>query len=103
MFTSLGAIDNGRYLGTPGAWSWVGLISFSMIVSFGVWGMPQLVTRFYSIRTSRVLKLGTVLATAPDGEGVITAEIDFDQLGRIRSRLPSLEHRRDLDRLSPGE
>jgi predicted amidohydrolase len=44
---------------------------------------------------------GTVVATAPDGEGLITAEIDFDQLGQIRSRLPSLQNRRDLDQLSP--
>ena len=44
---------------------------------------------------------GTVLATAPDGEGVITAEINFDRLDRIRSQLPSLQHRRDLDQLAP--
>lgn len=43
---------------------------------------------------------GTVLATATDGNCVITAEIDLEQLGRIRSQLPSLQHRRPLDRLS---
>ena len=63
VFTRLAAIESGKYLRTPGAWGWIGLVSFSMIVSFGVWGMPQLVTRFYSIKSSRVLKLGTVLAT----------------------------------------
>jgi deaminated glutathione amidase len=40
---------------------------------------------------------GTVLATAPDGEGFIMAEIDFDNLDRIRRQLPSLQHRRDLE------
>jgi predicted amidohydrolase len=45
---------------------------------------------------------GTVLATAPDGEGLITAEIDFDQLGQIRSRLPCLQHRRNLEKLPPA-
>lgn len=59
----LATIDNGQYLRTPGVWGWAGLVSYSMIVSFGVWGMPQLVTRFYSIKSSTVLKLGTVLAT----------------------------------------
>ncbi len=59
----LAAIEGGQYLRTPGVWGWAGLISYSMIVSFGVWGMPQLVTRFYSIKSSKVLKLGTVLAT----------------------------------------
>lgn len=63
VFTRLGAIENGLYLRTPGIWGWLGLISFSMIVSFGVWGMPQLITRFYSIKNARVLKLGTVVAT----------------------------------------
>ncbi len=42
---------------------------------------------------------GTVLAKAADGEGVITAEIDFDSQKQIRSRLPCLQHRRDLDQL----
>ena len=39
---------------------------------------------------------GTILATAADGPGVITAEIDFDRQKELRSRLPALDHRRDL-------
>ena len=53
----------GGLIDTPGVWGWAGLISFSLIVSFGVWGMPQLVIRFYSIKKARLLKIGTVLAT----------------------------------------
>jgi predicted amidohydrolase len=37
---------------------------------------------------------GTVLATAPDGEGLAIAEIDMDQIARTRDRLPSLKNRR---------
>ncbi|MCK4328518.1 sodium/proline symporter [candidate division WOR-3 bacterium] len=48
---------------TPGLWGWAGLISFCLIVSFGVWGMPQLIIRFYSIKSTKVLKIGTVVAT----------------------------------------
>ncbi len=48
---------------TPGVWGWAGLISFALIVSFGVWGMPQLVVRFYSIRSVQVLRIGTVVAS----------------------------------------
>jgi len=48
---------------TPGEWGWAGLISYSMIVSFGVWGMPQLTVRFYSIKSVSVLRVGTVVAT----------------------------------------
>lgn len=63
LFLRLGALDGGKFLATPGVWGWPGLLSYAAIVSFGVWGMPQLVTRFYSIKSVRVLKLGTVLAT----------------------------------------
>ncbi|MCK4257157.1 hypothetical protein KAX35_09735, partial [candidate division WOR-3 bacterium] len=48
---------------TPGLWGWAGLVSFCLIVSFGVWGMPQLIVRFYSIKSTKVLKIGTVVAT----------------------------------------
>jgi SSS family solute:Na+ symporter len=63
VFAGLAEIDAQKYLYTPGVWGWAGLISYSMIVSFGVWGMPQLITRFYSIKSSKVLRLGTVVAT----------------------------------------
>jgi SSS family solute:Na+ symporter len=58
----LAEIDPG-YVGTPGVWGWAGLISYATIVSLGVWGMPQLMIRFYSVRDTRVLRSGTVLAT----------------------------------------
>ncbi|MGQ9708362.1 MAG: sodium:solute symporter family transporter [bacterium] len=63
LFVRLNAIEGGRFIQTPGEWGWAGLLSYSAIVSFGVWGMPQLVSRFYSIKSVKVLKLGTVLAT----------------------------------------
>ncbi|MEW6582022.1 MAG: carbon-nitrogen hydrolase family protein [Actinomycetota bacterium] len=37
---------------------------------------------------------GVVLAQAPDEETVIVADLDFGLLGRVRTRLPALEHRR---------
>lgn len=37
---------------------------------------------------------GTVLATAPDGDGYALATLDFDALARIRRELPSLANRR---------
>ena len=59
---SLSAIDPGL-INTPGIWGWQGLLSFALIVSFGVWGMPQLLVRFYSIKSQEVIKLGTIVAT----------------------------------------
>lgn len=62
LVTRLQAIDPGL-VGTPGVWGWAGLISFTLIVSLGTWGMPQLLVRFYSIRDDRMLRIGTVIVT----------------------------------------
>jgi deaminated glutathione amidase len=37
---------------------------------------------------------GTVLAQAPDGDVVISADLDLDRLAAVRRTLPALEHRR---------
>jgi len=37
---------------------------------------------------------GVVLAQAPDGDGVIVADLEFDRLAAVRRDLPALEHRR---------
>ncbi len=58
----LAKLDPG-FVTTPGVWGWGGLISFALIVSLGVWGMPQLLVRFYSMKSTRVLRLGVILAT----------------------------------------
>ena len=39
---------------------------------------------------------GTILAQAPDGEGIALAELDFARLERIRRELPALRHARLL-------
>jgi SSS family solute:Na+ symporter len=48
---------------TPGAWGWAGLVSFALITSLGIWGMPQMLARFVSIRSVRVVRVGTVVVT----------------------------------------
>jgi predicted amidohydrolase len=37
---------------------------------------------------------GTVIAQAPDGEGVVVADLDFGRLRQVRSEVPSLANRR---------
>jgi predicted amidohydrolase len=37
---------------------------------------------------------GVVLADAPNKEGIVTAELDFEELHKIRRQLPSLANRR---------
>jgi SSS family transporter len=62
LVARLNAVDPGL-VSTPGAWGWAGLISFTLIVSLGTWGMPQLIVRFYSIKDARMLRVGTVVVT----------------------------------------
>jgi deaminated glutathione amidase len=45
-------------------------------------------------RSTIVDPWGVVLATAPDSETAIVADLDFDNLRDIRRRLPALAHRR---------
>jgi len=83
----LAALDRG-FVETPGVWGWNGLISFALIVSLGVWGMPQLLVRFYSMKNPRVLKLGTVLATL----GGAMAVLPYLTGAMSRLLLPALEN-----------
>jgi len=61
-FERLGQISPG-FVETPGVWGWAGLVSFCLVVSLGVWGMPQLLIRFYSIKDTKTFRLGTVIVT----------------------------------------
>ena len=85
--TALAAMDRG-FVDTPGVWGWGGLISFALIVSLGVWGMPQLLVRFYSMKSTRVLRLGTVLATV----GGAMAVLPYMTGAMSRLLLPALEN-----------
>jgi SSS family solute:Na+ symporter len=83
----LAAVDPGL-VSTPGAWGWQGLVSYCLIVSLGVWGMPQLLVRFYSMENARVLRLGTVLATL----GGAMAVLPYLTGAVSRTLLPALEN-----------
>ena len=41
----------------------------------------------------QAISWGVVLATAPDGEGFVVAELDFAAQDRVRESLPSLANR----------
>lgn len=45
---------------------------------------------------------GEIVAEAPDGEGVITADLDLAEVARARKRIPSLDHDRDFDGPGPA-
>ena len=71
------AIENQVYVIAPDV---IGPVPGTNIVTYG--------------RSLMVDPWGTVLAQAPDTEGVITAELDLDYLQKVRTELPSLKHRR---------
>ena len=66
----LSVVDPGL-VNTPGSWGWAGLISFALITSLGVWGMPQMLARFVSVRSTSVLRVGTVVVTVGGAMAVL--------------------------------
>jgi len=64
---------------------------------WGNWGPPERERHNYG-NSLVVDPWGRVVARAPDGVGVTFAEIDLDEIRRVREALPALRHRR----LSPS-
>lgn len=64
LITRLETIAGGTGLTTspPGTapWGWVGYI---LVTSFGVWGMPQLVSRYFTTKKRKSLRWGLVIST----------------------------------------
>ena len=46
----------------PGAWL---LVSLVFMTSFGPWGLPQMVQKFYAIRNERVIPVATIVTSEP--------------------------------------
>lgn len=66
---------------TPGDWGWAGLLSFMLVTSLGTWAMPQLVVRFYSIKSHKMFRIGTIAVT------IATAAAVFPYLCGAASRI----------------
>lgn len=84
------------YVDTPGVWGWAGLVSFCLVVSLGVWGMPQLIIRFYSVKDTKTFRLGTVIVTVGAAVALIPymngafARLLFPDLGNPDLAIPTL-------------
>jgi predicted amidohydrolase len=63
------------------------------IIAPAQWGRHSPGRRSYG-RSLIVDPWGTILAQAPDREGLILAELDHARLARLRREMPCLEHRR---------
>lgn len=70
MFTRLAAVpDNGDHItgaqltSVFGGGSWKFLCINILLTSFGTWGLPQMVTKFYAIKDEKSVKQATVIAT----------------------------------------
>jgi predicted amidohydrolase len=60
---------------------------------WGTWGPPERERRTYG-NSLAVDPWGRVIARAEDGVGVAFAELDLDEVRRVRQMLPALRHRR---------
>ena len=60
---------------------------------WGTWGSPEQNRRCFG-NSLVVDPWGRVVARAPDGVGVTLADLDLDEVRRVRERLPALRHRR---------
>lgn len=60
---------------------------------WGTWGQPEQNRRCFG-NSLAVDPWGRVLARGPDGVGVTFAELDLDEVRRVREILPALRHRR---------
>jgi SSS family solute:Na+ symporter len=95
LVDKLNAVDPGLVT-SPGVWGWAGLISFTLIVSMGTWGMPQLLVRFYSIKNDKMLRLGTVIVTIGASVALLpylngaVARVLVPQLDSADQAIPSL-------------
>lgn len=63
------------------------------VVAPAQWGQHSPGRRSFG-RTLIVDPWGTILAQAPDGEGVILADLDHERVARLRREMPCLKHRR---------
>jgi deaminated glutathione amidase len=63
------------------------------IIAPAQWGRHSPGRRSYG-RSLIVDPWGTILAQAPDRDGLILAELDHARLARLRREMPCLEHRR---------
>lgn len=73
------AIENQAFVLAPAQW--------------GTWGPGDQNRRCYG-NSLAVDPWGGVLARAPEGVGVTFAELDLEEVRRVRERLPALRHRR---------
>lgn len=61
-YDSLKAMDPAFIM--PGsATAWVGLISVIILTSFGTWGLPQMVQKFYGIKSAEAIPRATIVST----------------------------------------
>jgi predicted amidohydrolase len=67
--------------------------NLSYVVAPAQWGQHGPGRRSYG-RSLIIDPWGLVLAQAPDGDGVILADLDYERLQRRRRELPCLRHRR---------
>lgn len=61
-------VENGKNIGADlvsifGGSNWLNLLALVLLTSFGTWGLPQMIHKFYAIRDEQSIKKATVIST----------------------------------------
>lgn len=95
---------NGANLGlaTPFGNSVVNLIGLIILTSFGVWGLPQMINKFYSIKSEKMIIKGAVISTvfATFIGGIAYFVGAFGRL-YLNNTLPQLNGKNNFDMIMP--
>lgn len=62
-FTKLSALDSGLGMVFSDSSRRLSLMSMIFMTSFGVWGLPQMIHKFYAVKDDDAIKRGTIIST----------------------------------------
>jgi solute:Na+ symporter, SSS family len=80
---------------------WLMLAALVFMTSFGTWGLPQMVQKFYAIKDARVIRTATIVTTLFSLVIVFAAYFTGAMSHLFYSAVPLVNGRPDFDRLIP--
>jgi SSS family solute:Na+ symporter len=89
------------HIGTPGAGHYIMLAALVFMTSFGVWGLPQMVQKYYAIRDQKVIRTAAWVTTGFAVIVVFAAYLNGAMTHAFYDAIPLVEGKPAFDRLIP--